>query len=46
MFLGKGSINALSVDSPNTIKTAMKLKMVRVEKFKGDIKTTYYNRRL
>ena len=46
MFLGKGSINALSVNSPNTIKTAMKLKMVRVEKFKEDTKTTYYNKRL
>ena len=46
MFLGKGSINALSVNSPNAIKTAMKLKMVRVEKFKEDIKTTYYNKRL
>ena len=46
MFLGKGSINALSVDSPNTIKTAMKLKMVSVEKFKEDTKTTYYNKRL
>ena len=46
MFLGKGSINALSVNSPNAIKTAMKLKMVRVEKFKEDIKTTYYNKGL
>ena len=46
MFLGKGSIDALSVNSPNAIKTAMKLKMVRVEKFKEDIKTTYYNKRL
>ncbi|MDC3271453.1 bifunctional diaminohydroxyphosphoribosylaminopyrimidine deaminase/5-amino-6-(5-phosphoribosylamino)uracil reductase RibD [Gammaproteobacteria bacterium] len=46
MFLGKESVNALSVDSPNTIKTAMKLKMVSVEKFKEDTKTTYYNKRL
>jgi len=46
MFLGEGSIDALSVDSPNAIRTAMKLKMVRVEKFKEDIKTTYYNKRL
>ena len=46
MFLGKGSIDALSVNSPNAIKTAMKLKMVRVEKFKEDIKTTYYNKML
>lgn len=46
MFLGKGSIDGVNVNSPHTIKTAMKLKMVRVEEFKEDIKTTYYNKRL
>jgi hypothetical protein len=46
MFLGKRSINALSVNSPNAIKTAMKLKMVSVEKFKEDTKITYYNKKL
>ena len=46
MFLGKGSKDALSVSSPDTIRTSMKLKMVRLERFKEDIKTTYYNKNL
>jgi diaminohydroxyphosphoribosylaminopyrimidine deaminase/5-amino-6-(5-phosphoribosylamino)uracil reductase len=46
MFLGKGSKEALSVNPPDTIKTSMKLKMVRLERFKEDIKTTYYNNNL
>ena len=46
MFLGKGSKDALSVNSPDAIRTSMKLKMVRQERFKEDIKTTYYNKNL
>jgi len=46
MFLGKGSKDALSVNSPDAIRTSMKLKMVRLERFKEDIKTTYYNKNL
>jgi len=36
----------LSVNPPDAIKTSMKLKMVRLERFKEDIKTTYYNKNL
>ena len=46
MFLGKGSKEALSVNPPGAIKTSIKLKMVRLERFKEDIKTTYYNNNL
>ena len=46
MFLGKGSKEALSVNPPDAIKTSIKLKMVRLERFKEDIKTTYYNNNL
>jgi len=46
MFLGKGSKDALSVNSPGAIRTSMKLKMVRLERFKEDIKTTYYNKNI
>jgi len=43
IFLGKGSKDALNVNSPTSIKTSMKLKMIKLERFKNDIKTTYYN---
>jgi len=46
MFLGKGSKDALNLNPPDTIRTSMKLKMVRLERFKEDIKTTYYNKNL
>ena len=43
IFLGDGSINSLSVKAPNSIKKSSKLKTVKIERFKDDIKTTYYN---
>ena len=43
IFLGDGSINTLSVKAPNSIKKSSKLKTVKIERFKDDIKTTYYN---
>ena len=43
IFLGDGSIKTLSVKAPNSIKNSSKLKTVKIEKFKDDIKTTYYN---
>ena len=43
IFLGDGSIKTLSVKAPNSIKNSSKLKMVKIERFKDDIKTTYYN---
>ena len=43
IFLGDGSIKTLSVRAPNSIKNSSKLKTVKIEKFKDDIKTTYYN---
>ena len=46
MFLGKGSKEALSINPPDAIKKSIKLKMVRLERFKEDIKTTYYNNNL
>ena len=46
MFLGKVSTDALSVNSPDAIRTSTKLKMVKLERFKDDIKTTYYNKSL
>ncbi len=46
IFLGKGSKEALSVNPPDAIKKSMKLNMVRLERFKEDIKTTYYNHNL
>jgi len=44
MFLGKESQDAISVKAPDKIKTSVKLKMMRVERFKDDVKTTYYNK--
>ena len=44
MFLGKESKDAISVKAPDKIKTSLKLQMMGVEKFKDDIKTTYYNK--
>ena len=46
IFLGKGSKEALSVNPPDAIKKSMKLNMVKLERFKEDIKTTYYNHNL
>jgi len=46
IFLGKESKDALSVHSPSAIKKSMKLEMVKLERFKDDIKTTYYNNNL
>ena len=43
LFLGKGSKEALTLIAPDTISKSKKLKMVKVERFKNDIKTTYYN---
>ena len=43
IFLGDGSINTLSLKAPNNIKKSSKLKTVKIERFKDDIKTTYYN---
>jgi len=43
LFLGKGSKEALTLIAPDTISKSKKLKMVKVERFKDDIKTTYYN---
>ena len=43
IFLGDGSIKTLSVKAPNSIKNSSKLKTVKIERFKDDIKTTYYN---
>ena len=44
MFLGKESKDAISVKAPDKIKASLKLQMKGVEKFKDDIKTTYYNK--
>ena len=46
IFLGKGSKDGLNVNSPTSIKTSMKLKMIKLERLKDDIKTTYYNNNL
>src|SRR6056300_266406 len=46
IFLGKGSTDALKANAPDSIKNSMKLKMVKLERFKDDIKTTYYNESL
>ena len=43
IFLGDGSIKTLSLKAPNSIKNSSKLKTVKIERFKDDIKTTYYN---
>ena len=43
MFLGAKSKDAISLNAPDSIKASKKLKMVKQEKFKDDIKTTYYN---
>jgi len=43
IFLGDGSIKTLSLKAPNSIKKSTKLKTVKIERFKDDIKTTYYN---
>ena len=43
IFLGDGSINTLSLKPPNSIKKSTRLKKVKIERFKNDIKTTYYN---
>ena len=43
IFLGDGSIKTFSVKAPNSIKNSSKLKTVKIERFKDDIKTTYYN---
>ena len=43
IFLGDGSIKTLSINAPDSIKKSSKLKTVKVERFKDDIKTTYYN---
>ena len=44
MFLGKESKDGISIIAPDKIKASVKLKMMGVEKFKDDIKTTYYNK--
>ena len=46
IFLGKGGKDTLNVNSPTSIKTSMKLKMIKLERLKDDIKTTYYNNNL
>ena len=46
IFLGKGGKETLNVNPPTSIKTSMKLKMIKLERFKDDIKTTYYNNNL
>ena len=43
IFLGDGSIKTLSLQAPDTIKKSTKLKMVKIERFEDDVKTTYYN---
>tara|TARA_Y100000768_G_scaffold388138_1_gene382395 strand:- start:217 stop:1329 length:1113 start_codon:yes stop_codon:yes gene_type:complete len=43
IFLGDGSIRTLSLQAPDTIKKSTKLKMVKIERFEDDVKTTYYN---
>ena len=43
IFLGDGSIDTLSLKPPNSIKKSTRLKKVKIERFKNDIKTTYYN---
>ena len=42
-FLGKESMSTIGIKAPKGMKNLKKLKMVRVETFKDDIKTTYYN---
>ena len=46
MFLGKESKDGISIIGPDKIKASVKLKMMGVEKFKDDIKTTYYNKNI
>jgi len=46
MFLGKESKDAISLKAPDKIKASLKLQMIRVEEFKDDIKTTYYNKNI
>ena len=42
-FLGKESISTIGVKAPKAMENLKKLKMARVETFKDDIKSTYYN---
>ena len=43
LFLGKGSKDAVNLKAPDIISKSKKLKMIKIERFKDDIKTTYYN---
>ena len=45
-FLGKGSKETFNLKAPERIKISKKLKMVKIERFQDDIKTTYYNRKM
>jgi riboflavin biosynthesis pyrimidine reductase len=44
-FLGKGSKETFNLKAPERIKISKKLKMVKIERFQDDVKTTYYNRK-
>ncbi len=43
LFLGKESKDTMSLITPETIGKSKTLKMVKIERFNDDIKTTYYN---
>ena len=43
IFLGDTSIDKLSLKAPKSIKQSTRLNKVKIERFKDDVKTTYYN---
>ena len=43
IFLGDASIETLSLKAPKSIKQSTRLNKVKIERFKDDVKTTYYN---
>ncbi|MBT3852138.1 MAG: bifunctional diaminohydroxyphosphoribosylaminopyrimidine deaminase/5-amino-6-(5-phosphoribosylamino)uracil reductase RibD [Gammaproteobacteria bacterium] len=43
MILGKGSKDTMSSKAPMSIKKSPRLKLIKLESFGDDIKTTYYN---
>ena len=43
IFLGNASIDKLSLKAPKSIKQSKRLNKVKIERFKDDVKTTYYN---
>ncbi|MBD63327.1 MAG: riboflavin biosynthesis protein RibD [Gammaproteobacteria bacterium] len=43
IFLGNGSIKTLNLKAADSINKSRKLKTIKIERFKDDIKTTYYN---